>query len=97
MLFRAIKIILFYLTISYYSSHLLANEVVVSIGFDAYSSLIKNNILRPKMIENNEQIATLKIKEQYLNLLSSFLHNNFNRCGGYILEDEITPIKKYFR
>ena len=44
---------------------------------------------------HNHAINIVSIDESQLNNLSEFMHENFNRCGGYIFHDSLAAAQQY--
>ena len=63
-----------------------AQAAIITIGADAYE---KAKTLFPKMrlISISKQAAVVEIQDHELGRLGDFMHENFNRCGGFIYHD----------
>lgn len=65
----------------------LAKEVYITTDSDILPSL--NNYLNvsSNLVEENQNISLLKIKESDLQYVAKLMHEEFNRCGGYVFHD----------
>lgn len=63
-------------------------KVFISIDTDALSFTQKKFGSRIKEVESRDGISVMKIDEDALLSLSSLMHENFNRCGGFMLHDD---------
>ncbi|MEC8624801.1 MAG: hypothetical protein VXY34_08280, partial [Bdellovibrionota bacterium] len=46
-------------------------------------------------IESRDGVSLLKVDESVLSSLSSIMHRNFNRCGGYFLHENYSEGKDF--
>jgi leucyl aminopeptidase len=84
-------------------------KVWISIGNDAVNMInnshnkqftltdiqTKQSVLNTQSITHNHDINVVSIDESQLNNLSEFMHENFNRCGGYIFHDSLEEAQQY--
>ena len=64
-------------------------KVFISIDSDALNFTQKKFGQRVKEVESKDGISLVKIDEEALPWLSMLMHTNFNRCGGFMLHDDL--------
>lgn len=87
-----------FLVASFIFSSLLVNvasateekKVFISIDSDALNFTQKKFGSRVQNIESKDGISVVKIDEDALPWLSMLMHQNFNRCGGFMVHDDET-------
>ncbi len=70
-----------------------AKDVYLTIGADALQNSQKS-FSEVKVLEQNSEIAVIKINEENIESLSHMMHENFNRCGGFIVHDSESEAKQ---
>ena len=63
-------------------------DIYITIGTDAVSSSTKS-LTGLQKLSGDSQISIMKISEDQIEKLSSFMHDSFNRCGGFVVHDSL--------
>ena len=63
-----------------------AKEVYLTIGSDALQGSQKS-FTGVKVLDQNSEITVIKIDEKNIEALSHMMHEDFNRCGGFIVHE----------
>lgn len=80
------------------SSSLIAGESkFITIGKDALESTNKENLLGTVFKVENDDVAVVEIDSANLEKLSHHMHDEFHRCGGYIVHDDLEEALNYVR
>jgi len=80
------------------SSSLFAGESkFITIGKDALSSTNKENLLGTIFKVDNDEVAVVEIDSDNVEKLSHHMHEEFHRCGGYIVHDDLQEAMEYVR
>lgn len=66
-----------------------SQEITLSIDSDALSFSEKTFGARVKEIRTEGNISLIQIDEEALPWLSMLMHKNFNRCGGFMVHDDV--------
>jgi leucyl aminopeptidase len=66
-----------------------AKEVTISIDSDALNFSEKTFGARVKEIQTEGGISVIQIDEDALPWLSLLMHRNYNRCGGFMVHDDV--------
>lgn len=69
-------------------------EIWVTIGTDALPVLSKEFAGHFKKTESRDGVTILKIKDSQRELLSELMHDNFHRCGGFMVEDSYEEARR---
>ena len=64
-------------------------EVTISIDADALNFSEKTFGKRMQAVQTEGNISIIQIDEEALPWLSMFMHRNFNRCGGFMVHDDL--------
>ncbi|WP_444940890.1 M28 family peptidase [Microbulbifer sp. ZKSA004] len=72
----------------------MAEELWITIGSDGYKTLKQNSSLvakQPLAIQGEERngVTILKVNEKNLSEISTLMHINHNRCGGFMVHDSL--------
>lgn len=76
-------------------------EVWVSIDMDAIELLQKKRDMSLQLntvnqfASGDENVAVVSLPESQLAALSQFMHDNFNRCGGFVFHDSYAQAQEY--
>ena len=62
-------------------------EIYITIGSDAVNSSSKSLTTGIDLVKQNDGISVLRIKESEVENLSKLMHDEFNRCGGFIVHE----------
>ena len=71
-------------------------RVYVSIGSDAVASaqvLAAGQGARMNVIEADDDVAVLELDARELDALSAMMHEQFNRCGGFMVHDSLADAR----
>ena len=79
------------------SSLLSAETKFITIGKDAVNSTNKENLLGKIFKTDNEHAAVVEIDSKDVEKLSHHMHEEFHRCGGYIVHDNLEEALSYVR
>lgn len=72
-------------------------DVYITVGADALNSSFKSvGLSNMEVVENNSEVALVRIKESSLPHLSHVVHEEFKRCGGFFRHDNIEQAKSEF-
>lgn len=66
-----------------------SNDITISIDADALKFSEKTFGRRVKEIHTEGNISLIQIDEEALPWLSMLMHKNFNRCGGFMVHDDV--------
>lgn len=80
------KLWLMVLSVAVLSTGAFAKEIYVTIGSDAID-MSQKSLMTANAIATSSEITVLKINEKDIEKLSHLMHENFNRCGGFIVHD----------
>ena len=58
-------------------------EIFITIGTDALN--VSQKSVASQKLMSNDQVTVLKINEDMVPTLSTLMHDEFNRCGGFIV------------
>ncbi|MBI4060046.1 MAG: M20/M25/M40 family metallo-hydrolase [Elusimicrobia bacterium] len=79
--------------------------IVPPAAADLWVSFDKTDLAKPEAAEfplsgpvlSDERTAVYKVRAEMLPLLSQFMHERFNRCGGYLTHDTMTAARASMR
>ena len=80
------KITLFLFFSCFYSPFTHAEDVFISLDSKMHESLITEGVKTQEFSYSNG-ISLIKLNDKHLNLVSSIAHEEFNKCGGFIFEE----------
>ncbi|MDX1474362.1 MAG: M20/M25/M40 family metallo-hydrolase [Reinekea sp.] len=72
-----------------------ADDVWITIGTDGYESIKKyhptllGKTIEQPLVAQNNGVTVLKVRESDLSSISHLMHENHNRCGGFIAHDSL--------
>ncbi len=69
------------------SSAVSAKDVYITMGKDALQFQSSKFGQRLELVQENEDIVLVKIDEEALPYVSYFMHDEFNRCGGFVFHE----------
>ena len=93
-----IKIKNLVLAVSLISSSAFTGETkFISIGKDALHSTQKQHLLGTIFKTDSDDAAVVEIDERDIEKLSHHMHEEFHRCGGYIVHDDLEEAMSYVR
>ena len=69
----------------------------ITIGKDALNSTNKSNLIGTIFKTESRDIAVVEIDSDNIEKLSHHMHEEFHRCGGYIVHDDLTEAMEYSR
>lgn len=64
-----------------------AKDVYLTMGKDALQFQSSKFGQRLELVEESEEIVVIKIDEEALPYISYFMHDEFNRCGGFVFHE----------
>ena len=70
---------------------------VITIGKDALHSTNKENLLGTVFKTDNDEVAVVEINANDVEKLSHHMHEEYHRCGGYIVHDDLDEAMNYVR
>ena len=79
------------------SSILSAETKFITIGKDALHSTKKENLLGKVFKADNDHAAVVEVDSHDIEKLSHHMHEEFHRCGGFIVHDDLDEAMEYVR
>ncbi len=93
-----IKIKNLFLSAALLSTSVFSSETkVITIGKDALHSTNKENLLGTIFKTDNDEVAIVEIDANDVEKLSHHMHEEYHRCGGYIVHDDLDEAMNYVR
>lgn len=69
------------------------DSLYITIGSDAVNGANKS-LMSAAEIDSSEGISILKVNKNEIETLSHFMHENFNRCAGFVAHDSLEEAKQ---
>ena len=84
-----------FLTILFSSTAFSGETKYITIGADAVNSAQKENLFHEIIKNDNDEVAVILIDSSNIEKLSHHMHEEFHRCGGYIVHDDLNEALSY--
>ena len=84
-----------FLTILFSSTAFSGETKYITIGADAVNSAQKENLFHEIIKNDNDEVAVVLIDSSNIEKLSHHMHEEFHRCGGYIVHDDLNEALSY--